>query len=132
MNRLIDVLQALWAHLDKKNVDLTAHLVERIVRHANAARLSQHLQAGSDVDPVTEYVVAVDNDVAKVDANAEGDALVLGHLRALGCHVRLHLDRTAYGIDHAWELQQQPVAGGLNDASTMVGDRWVDHLLPKG
>src|SRR5215813_14791670 len=115
MNRLIDVLQARWAHLDKKDLDLAAHLVKRIVRHADAARLSQHLQAGSDVDPVTKYVVAVDNDVAEVDANAEGDALVLGHLRALGCNVRLHLDRTAHGVDHAWELQQQAVAGSLDD-----------------
>src|SRR5262249_40220234 len=90
-----------------------------------------HLQAGSDVDPVTEYVVAVDNDVAEVDANAEGDALVLGHLRALGCHVRLQLDRTAHGVDDAWELQQQSVTCGLDDPPSMASHGRVDHLLAK-
>src|SRR5215470_6812473 len=113
MNRLIDVLQALWAHLDKKDVDLAAHLVKRIVRHADAARLSQHLQAGSDVDAVTEYVVALDDDVAEVDANAEGDAPVVRYLSGAIGHRRLHLYRTAHGIDHARELKQQAVAGGL-------------------
>src|SRR5262245_26904684 len=107
MNRLIDVFQALWAHLDKKNVDLAAHLVKRIVRHADAARLSQHLQPGSDVDPVTEYVVAVDNDIAEVDADPEGNAPIIGCPGGTVSHSRLQLDRTAHRIHHARELKQQ-------------------------
>src|SRR5262245_13471552 len=128
MNGLIDVLQALWAHLDKEHVDLAAHLVESVVRNADAARLSQHLQAGSDVDPVTEYVVAVDNDVAEVDADAEGDALVLRHLRALGCNVRLYFDGTTYCIDHTRKFQQQPVSSGLDDATALLGNSRNDDF----
>ena len=32
------------------------------------------LQAGGNIDPVTEDIVAVDNDVAEIDPDAEDDA----------------------------------------------------------
>ena len=43
------------------------------------------------------------------------------NLRGAVGHRRLHLDRAAHGIDHARELQQQAVAGGLDDAPAV---RW--------
>src|SRR5215468_9106411 len=132
MNLLIDVFQALRAHLDKEDVDLAAHLVVRIVRHADAARLSQHLQASGDVDPVTEYVVTVDNDVAEVDANAEGNAPILGYPGGAISHRRLHIYRTPNGVDDARELQQQAVTGRLDDAATVAGNSRVHHFLPNG
>src|SRR5262249_52045067 len=113
MNRLINVFQALRAHLNKLDVDLAAHLMVRIVRHADATRLGQDLQAGSDVYPVTEYVVTLGDDVAEVDANTKSDASVIGYLSRAVSHRRLNFDRAAHRIHHARELQQQAVAGGL-------------------
>ena len=101
-------------------------------RYANPSRRRDLLQTGSDVDAVAEDVVALDDDVADVDADAEGNAPILGYPGGAVSHRRLHLDRAAHGIDHARELQQQAVARGLDDAPSMAGDCWVDHLLPKG
>ena len=46
---------------------------------------------------------------------------------ALG-HRLLHLDRAAHRIDDAGELDQQAVAGGLDDAAVVLGDLRVDQL----
>src|SRR5262245_45122819 len=100
-------------------------------RYANAPRCRNFLQTSSHIDAVAKDVVALNDDVTLVDADAEGYALVLGHLCAPRGHARLQFDRTAYGIDHARELQQQPVAGRLDDATAVVGDCRVYDLLAK-
>ena len=46
---------------------------------------------------------------------------------ALG-HLALHLDRAAHRVDDAGELDEQPVAGGLDDAAAVLGDLGVDEL----
>ena len=90
------------------------------------------LEAGSDVDPVAEDVVAVGDDVPEIDAKAEGNAPIFWKVDCLAGHCRLYLDRAAHGIDHARELQQQAVAGGLNDAAAVHRDGWIDDLLSNG
>ena len=37
-------------------------------------------------------------------------------------HLLLHLDRTAHRVDDAGELDKEAVAGGLDDATPMLGD----------
>src|SRR5215212_9259561 len=101
-------------------------------RYAYSSRRCDLLHASSDVYAVAEDVVTLDDYVAEVDTNAEGDAPVLGYIGTAVGHRRLHLDRAAHGIDHARELQQQAVACGLDDTTTMAGDRRVDDVLPKG
>ena len=46
-------------------------------------------------------------------------------------HLALHLDRAAHRIDDAGELDQQAVAGGLDDAAAMLGDFGVDKFAPQ-
>ena len=43
-------------------------------------------------------------------------------------HLALHLDRAAHRVDDAGELDQQAVAGGLDDAAAMLGDLGVDQF----
>ena len=43
-------------------------------------------------------------------------------------HPLLHRDRAAHRIDDAGELDQQAVAGGLDDAAVMLGDLRIDEL----
>src|SRR5262249_29592800 len=83
------------------------------------------------VDAVAEDVVALDDDVAEIDANAKGNASILGYPGGTVSHRRLHLDRTAHSVDDAREFQQQPVTCGLDDATSMGGNRWVNDLLAK-
>jgi len=70
-----------------------------------------------------------------MDADAEVDPAVGGQRAIAFRQDRLHFDRTAHGIDDTCELDQQPVAGGLDDATFMARDLRVDgfgaqHLEP--
>ena len=40
----------------------------------------------------------------------------------------MHFGRAAQRVDHAGELDEQPVAGGFNDAAPVLGDLGVDQL----
>ena len=64
-------------------------------------------QPRRDVDAVAEDVVALDDDVADIDADAKLDAPVLGDVGVALGHAALHLDGAAHGIDHAGEFDQQ-------------------------
>jgi len=63
-----------------------------------------------------------------VNSNTELDAMV-GRQRgiALG-HRRLHFGRASERVDDAAELDQQAVAGRLDDAALMIGDLRVDDF----
>ncbi len=52
-------------------------------RDADAAGFGQCLQPCRDIDAVAVNVVAVGDDVAEIDPDAERDALVFGRLSAL-------------------------------------------------
>ncbi len=86
------------------------------------------LKPRRDVDAVAEDVVAVDDDVADVDADAKHDALVLGLLGIAVQHAALDSDRASDRVDHAGKLDEQAVAGGLDDAAAMAGDGRIDQL----
>jgi hypothetical protein len=83
-----------------------------------------------DIDAVAQDVVAVDDDVAEIDADAElqpPPRLYVGV--ALG---NPGLDRIGAidGVHDAGELGQQPVACRIDDAATMTGNLGRKHRLP--
>ena len=43
-------------------------------------------------------------------------------------HAVLHLDRAAHGVDDAAKLDEAAVAGALDDAPAMRGDRGIDQI----
>ena len=49
-------------------------------RDQHAAWRAQLLQAGRDVDAVTQEVIALDHDVAEVDTDAQDDPTLRSHL----------------------------------------------------
>ena len=57
-----------------------------------------------------------------IDADAEFDAPVGRHVGVALRHSALHLDGAAHRIDDAGELDQDAVAGGLDDAAAVLGD----------
>jgi hypothetical protein len=82
----------------------------------------------SDVHAVAIEVVALDNDVAEIDADAQFDAVVRrGDGVPLG-HRLLHFDRAAHRIDDAGKLHQHSVTGGLNDPAPVLGDLRIEEL----
>ena len=70
-----------------------------------------------DVDAVAEDVAVLDDDVADVDADTELDAMVRRQRGIAFGHRRLHLGRATQRVDNAGELDQQAVAGRLDDAA---------------
>jgi len=71
VHRPRDVFEALLADIGELGVDLAAHLAESIVRKADPAGLGDAFEPGGNIDAVTENVVALDQDVAEMDANAQ-------------------------------------------------------------
>ena len=87
---------------------------------------------GGNIDPVPKDVVAVDDDIADIDADAEDDALVLGHARIAADHAALDYHRAPDRIDDTGKFDQRAVARGLDDTATMTGNRPVDQRPAMG
>ena len=123
-----DVLQFLVAGIAKRRRHLALHLVVGSARQADAAGRGNAFEARGDVDAVAMDVVAVNDHVAQIDADAEFDA-PLGRLRgiALG-HRLLHAHGAGHRFDDAGEFEQEAVAGGLDDAAFVLGDLGVDQF----
>jgi hypothetical protein len=96
-----------------------------IVRQADAAWLCYSLQSCCDVDPVTEYIVIVDDDIADVDADPKFNSELLRHLGVLLDHFSLDVRGAAHRINCACEFDQHPVARSLDNATAVARDRGI-------
>src|SRR5262249_18016733 len=67
----IDVLQSLFAEILEGDGELAAHLVAHLGRDANGTGFGQSLQARSDVHAVAIEIAALDDHVAKTDADPQ-------------------------------------------------------------
>jgi len=63
-----------------------------------------------------------------MDADTQIDAPVCRQRGIAFGQGSLDLGRTAQGVDNAGELDQQPIAGRLDDAAVMFCNFGVDHL----
>jgi hypothetical protein len=89
---------------------LIAYLIARDARNHDAAGIGQGLQTRHHIDAVSENIIAVENDVADIDADAEFDALVRRYLGVAFGHAALDIDRPTDGVDHAHEFHKRSVA----------------------
>ena len=88
--------------------------------------LGDLFQPRSVIHPVPMNVVALNNDVAQIDADPEYDPLVFrGREVALG-HPALHRDGAGDRLNDARELDQKAIAGRFDDAAPVVGDFGID------
>ena len=124
-----DILELLVAEIDEFLFQLVAHLAIGVFREANAARLANAFETRGDIDAVAHQVaVGLLDHVAQMDADTELDAALRRQARVALDHAVLHLDRAAHGVDHAAELDEDAVAGPLDDAPVMRGDGGVDEV----
>jgi hypothetical protein len=84
------------------------------------------------VDPIAIDVIRFGNNVAEVDPNPEGDALVLGRIRISVGHTPLHLGSASHRVDHAEKLCQHSIAGVFDNSSAVLLDLRVDQLAEMG
>ena len=107
-------------------IELVPNLVIDGLRDADGAGLGQRFKPGSDVDPIAENVVAVDDHVAKVDADPQFET-TLGRERVVDRTRRLlHRDGAAERVDDAGKIRQQAVSRGADDPPAMRRDQRID------
>src|SRR5215831_9854484 len=112
-----DVLQILLAHIGDGDLELAADLLVGGSRETDPPGLGDALQTRSDIDTVAEDVIALCEDVADMETDAEFDP----PLRPIGGsrHAALHRDGAADRIERAGKLDQQAVARDMDDAAAM-------------
>ena len=98
-------------------------------RNHDAARRRFRLQPRRDVHAIAVEIVAIDDQVAEVQADAEHDGGVLGLVPVGLGHGLLELDGGAQRIDGAGELDQRAVAGQLDQPAAMAGQHRLEPLL---
>ena len=127
-DRPVDVLDRDLAAVGEGDVDAVADALVDDRGDADAAGLGERLQPRGDVDAVAVDVVAVDDDVAEIDADAEHD---LGWRALRPAHGLRALDgeRAFDGVDDAAELDQRAVADQLDDTALVGGDRRIEDRL---
>ena len=92
------------------------------------ARLGQPFEAGGNIDAIAKDVAILDDDVTDIDADAQLDAVLGRRAGVAPGHFVLHFDGTAQCIHHAGELDQEPVAGGLDEAAAVLGEFRIEEL----
>ena len=127
-----DVLNFLRADVLEGEAQLVQDLIAHYSADANPAGLSQRLQARRDIDTIAEDVIAVDDDVADIDADTKIDSFFLRNSGVAFGHTALHVDRTTHRVDHAGELQQETIARGLDDPAPMFGYLGINQVLAVG
>ena len=118
----------------KRNRQLVADLVAHDCRDTDRAGLGEPLQAGGDVDPLAEEVVAVDHNIADMHADAEAHRLVASTAGIFRCDSSLRRDRAREGINGAGEIGDNAIAGGVKNPAAVGCDQPVDderHALSR-
>jgi hypothetical protein len=117
---------------DTLGIDLAAHLAERVLRDANPTGFGNAFEPGGDVDAVAVDVGVLDDHIAEVHADPESDPLFF---RCRGIpldHRPLYGQRAGNRFDHAHELDQQAIAGRLDDPAVVLCDHRIDQLATVG
>src|SRR5439155_11610421 len=97
------------------------------------ARRAQAPSHPGKPDAIAIEVVALDNHIPEIDAEAQFDAAVRRAVSVALGHRLLHRDRAVHRIDDAGKFHQQAVAGGLGprarpgDAAPVLGDFWINE-----
>src|SRR5271165_6238632 len=84
--------------------------------------------ACGDIHPVAVDVGVFNDDVAEIDANPKYDPLVFADRGVALGHPKLHGNRTGNGFNNAWELYEDAVAGGFDDAALVLGYFGIDEF----
>ena len=80
------------------------------------------------IDAVAVDVAVLDDNVAQIDADAVLDPLVVRDGTVPFGHTPLDSNRTGDGFNYARKLDQDAIAGGLNDAAFVLGNLPVDQV----
>jgi hypothetical protein len=120
------VLERSLAEIIKREVGLAPDLIEGAAGKIDPTRFAFTLDPRRDVNAVAKDIVAVDDDVADIDADTKVD-LYYSAFVPFG-HLTLHGRRTDYGIYDACELDQHAIASSLDDPTIVLGDSGINDF----
>ena len=128
-DRLGDVLELHCTEIVDRKIEPRLDLPVGVLGETDTARLANAFQARGDIDAVTHQIaVALLDDVAQMDTDAELDA-AFGRQAGIALdHGILHFDGAAHGVDDAAELDEASVAGALDHAAIVHGDGRIDQI----
>jgi len=127
-HRPCDVLDLLLAQILERKGQPGADVVVNGVGDEDATGVGEGFDPCRDVDTVAIEVVALDDHVAEIDADAQFDAVVHRATAVPLGHRLLHRDRATHRIDDAGKLYQQAIAGGFDEAALVLGDLWIEEV----
>ena len=128
-HRASDVLEVLLPEINKAFPDPITYLAVGIVGKTNTPRISNPFEARCNIDTVAHHVtIAFRDHIAEMNADAELDATLGRKPRNALDHAVLHLNGAADGIDHASELDENPISRAVDDTSVMQGDGGIDQI----
>ena len=122
-DRPVDVLDLNLAAIGKADVEAAADAFVDDRGDTDAAGIGERFQARGDVDAIAVDVVAIDDNVAEVDANPEDDAV----FRLDGA---LDVERTADRVDDTSELDEGAIADQLDHPAPVARDRRIEDAFP--
>ena len=106
MHRPGDVLDLLLAQILEGKGQPVANLIVDRIGHEHPADIGQGFDPCRNVDAVAIEVVALDDHIAEIDADAQFDALVRRDACVPLRDRLLHLDRATHRIDDADKFHQ--------------------------
>src|SRR5437868_11919704 len=106
MQRLRDVLDRLLALVEEFDLQLVADMVAHRRRAGDAARCGKAFEPGGDIDAVAIDVIALDDHIPDMEADAEPDMAVFRDRLIAIRHAALHIHGAAGGVDDAAEFDK--------------------------
>jgi hypothetical protein len=117
-----NVLDLLLAQILKDKGQPVARVVVDRIGDKYPTGIGQGFDPCGDVNAVAIEVVAFDDHVAEIDADAQLDPAGRRDAHVPLGHCLRHRDHAAHRIDDAHKFHQHAVAGGLDDAAMMFAD----------
>ena len=127
-------LNLLFAQIFKLNVQFSFDLAIGVAGDANATRIRQTLQSGSNIHSIAVYVIVLNNDVAEVHSYPKLNASFVLDVLVPFRHALLKFNRVFYGFDNTGKFQKLAVASRLDDPSAELFSLWLPRTatyLPK-
>ena len=99
-----------------------------VIGYCNAARFGQRFDPCGYVDAVSEYIVALDNDIAEMNTDTKPYGVGICDIGIAFDHALLNFERTFDRSNHGRKFQKQSVAHGLDDTPAVFGDQGFEQF----
>src|SRR5688572_31022461 len=124
-----DILDGMLTQIGEADRKLLRDMLAHGGADTNLAGIGESFEPRGDIDAVAENIVALHDDVAHVDADAEPDALTFVDVGIAAIYTLLHHNGAADRIDNRGKLDEEAVACSLDDAALMLRDQRIDKFL---